>query len=269
MSDGHIIKTGACLVIGDEVLNGKILDTNSKFFAKYCFQLGINVRHMSVVPDDETDIIEEIQKLSAKYDFVVTSGGIGPTHDDITYQSIAKAYGLPLAFHQPTADRMKRISKFRPENEAAQKAQYRMATFPDGPKVKCLFPCDDLWVPVVTLEDKVHILPGVPHLYEKLLNGLTPVISPRVDKSHILKRFFVNLPGAKESNIASYLTDLQHKLDPKGIKIGSYPHMISNSITISIIGDEDFQSTLRETVQDVLANLGGKELSAEEEALQK
>ncbi|KAF3156826.1 hypothetical protein TWF751_002593, partial [Orbilia oligospora] len=76
----RMIQTAACLVIGDEVLNGKIVDTNSPFFAKYCFSLGLDLKRVEVIPDDEADIIEAVRRMSEKYDFVVTSGGIGPTY---------------------------------------------------------------------------------------------------------------------------------------------------------------------------------------------
>lgn len=70
------------------------MDTNSAFFAKYCFSLGINLKRIEVIADDESEIIEAARRMSANYDFVVTTGGIGPTHDDITYQSIARAFDL-------------------------------------------------------------------------------------------------------------------------------------------------------------------------------
>ncbi|KAK6539767.1 hypothetical protein TWF694_009961 [Orbilia ellipsospora] len=91
-----MIQTAACLVIGDEVLNGKIVDTNSPWFAKFCFSLGLDLKRVEVIPDDEGDIVEAVRRMSGRYDIVVTSGGIGPTHDDITYPSIAKAYAISL-----------------------------------------------------------------------------------------------------------------------------------------------------------------------------
>jgi molybdopterin-biosynthesis enzyme MoeA-like protein len=73
------IHTAACLIIGDEVLGGKTIDTNSAFFAKYCFSLGIQLKRVEVIADDESEIIEAVRRMSSNYDFVVTSGGIGPT----------------------------------------------------------------------------------------------------------------------------------------------------------------------------------------------
>jgi molybdopterin biosynthesis enzyme len=77
-TDG-LIATAGCIIIGDEVLGGKTQDTNSNFFAKYCFKHGIALKRIEVIPDDEADIIETVRRMSSNYDFVITSGGIGPT----------------------------------------------------------------------------------------------------------------------------------------------------------------------------------------------
>ncbi|KAI5309545.1 hypothetical protein KEM55_003001 [Ascosphaera atra] len=73
------IHTAACLIIGDEILGGKTQDTNGNYFAKYCFDLGITVRRMEVIPDEEDEIVEAVKRMSDKYDFVITSGGIATT----------------------------------------------------------------------------------------------------------------------------------------------------------------------------------------------
>jgi len=87
-------------------LNGKTKDTNSNFFAQFCFDLGIELKRIEVIADDEDEIIEAARRMTKNYDFVVTSGGIGPTHDDITYASLAKAFDLPLVHHKETMERM-------------------------------------------------------------------------------------------------------------------------------------------------------------------
>merc|ERR1712098_700199 len=100
--NSRMIHTAGCIIIGDEVLGGKTVDTNSAYFAKFCFSLGIQLKRIEVIADDEEEIIEAARRMSKNYDLVVTSGGIGPTHDDITYQSIAKAFNLPLELHETT-----------------------------------------------------------------------------------------------------------------------------------------------------------------------
>ncbi|KAK4692505.1 hypothetical protein P7C71_g4719, partial [Lecanoromycetidae sp. Uapishka_2] len=110
----RMIHTAGCIIIGDEVLGGKTVDTNSAYLAKFCFKLGMSLKRVEVIGDDEAEIVEAARRMSDNYDFVITSGGIGPTHDDITYQSIAKAFELKLVEHQAALDRMKKLSKPHP-----------------------------------------------------------------------------------------------------------------------------------------------------------
>lgn len=263
----HPISTAACLIIGDEVLNGKIKDTNSNYFAKFCFGKGIEVKHIAVVPDEEQDIIETIQRLSSRYDFIVTSGGIGPTHDDITYEAIGKAFNLPVALDESVAARMRKLgkSKIDPNNKEAMAAQLRMATIPIGSNVDTIYIAEDLWVPVVSINNKVHILPGVPQLFTRMLDGLSPYIEGRLPSSdQQLIRFYV-ATKLRESEMAPYLTRKQAEVDSKGIKLGSYPHMSIGINTVSIIGKESHREYLREIVKDVEEKLQGTEVSKEEE----
>ncbi|KAF5096270.1 hypothetical protein D0Z00_002830 [Geotrichum galactomycetum] len=265
------ITTAACLIIGDEVLNGKIKDTNSNYFAKFCFERGIAVKHIAVVPDEESEIVETIQRLAARYDFIVTSGGIGPTHDDITYESLAKAFGLPVALDEELKEKMYTLGKRRidPANHEAVAAQLRMAIIPAGPNVETIYidPAS-LWVPVVAIDAKVHILPGVPQLFQRMLDGLDPILAARLPQADaLLERFYV-ATRLRESEMAPYLTRLQREVDPLGIKIGSYPHMSIGVNTVSIIGTVAHKDKLREIVKDVEANLQGHEVSKEEEEKQ-
>jgi molybdopterin-biosynthesis enzyme MoeA-like protein len=112
------------------------------------------------------------------YDFVITSGGIGPTHDDITYASLAKAFNQPLKHHAQTLTRMADLSKHRKDlqNQSAEQkvARERMALFPAHAEV--LFVGEDMWVPVCRLEGKLCVFPGIPVLFKKMLHGLTPYL---------------------------------------------------------------------------------------------
>lgn len=99
-----MIHTAGCIIIGDEVLGGKTVDTNSAYFAKFCFKLGISLKRIEVIADDEGEIVEAVRRMSSSYDFVVTSGGIGPTYnsttplraDAIANKSQARRYHLPV-----------------------------------------------------------------------------------------------------------------------------------------------------------------------------
>lgn len=270
------ITSAGCLIIGDEVLNGKIRDSNSYHFARKCFNdLSIPLKKTIVCGDDETDIVESLLILTKLCDFVVTSGGIGPTHDDITYEALAAAYGLPVAKDEETVSRMHSIRDdyLKTLAPAQLTAFYRMATFPvanESTSVQKLFTDESLWVPIVGINHQVYVLPGVPQLFEKLLDALTAHIRPRVVSDN-LHRFFVKTTS-KESELAPYLKQLQANCNEKyglgAVKLGSYPHMAWKINTISIIGLKDVDvPALRNLVAQVVGNIGGgaTEIDAAEE----
>ncbi|KAI5795666.1 3'-phosphoadenosine 5'-phosphosulfate sulfotransferase [Geopyxis carbonaria] len=255
------IRTAACLIIGDEVLNGKTVDTNSAYFAKYCFSLGIDLKRIEVIADDESEIIEAARRMSANYDFIVTSGGIGPTHDDITYPSLAKAFSSPLALHDETATRMRRLAKRRPGQIAdfdwdtpsvALTARLRMAQLPTGPSCRVLYVADDMWVPIAVVNHNVHILPGVPSIFTQLLDGLRPLLEKdgRLDSGRKSVRVLISTP-LPESEVAGFLTALQEKVTERGVKVGSYPRWGKGRNTITLVGsDGEFIESLVKEVEE-------------------
>ncbi|KXX77846.1 putative FAD synthase [Madurella mycetomatis] len=255
------IDTAACLIIGDETR-----DKNSNTMAKWCFRLGISLKRIEVVPDGEDEIVEAVRRMSERYDFVVTSGGIGPTHDDITYKSVARAFNLPLVLHDEAYARMKKLHKPRrgapsfswDEDTPVRRARLKMVELPTDAKLplegQAIFPCDDMFVPVAVVNGNVHILPGVPTLFDRLLDGLTPSILPRVGKP----MFRVNiLTPLSESAIADYLTALAESLESKGIKVGSYPVIGKGAKnTVTLVGkDADY---IKSITPDVAHNIQGE-----------
>ncbi|KAF8513550.1 Molybdopterin binding protein [Hysterangium stoloniferum] len=253
LGEGKKIKTAAALMIGDEILNGKTRDTNSNFFAKYCFELGIELKRIEVIADDEDEIVEAARRMVAKYDFVVTSGGIGPTHDDITYASLAKAFNQPLKHHEETLKRLAAHSKKRKDVQNAtpeQKvARERMALFPANAEV--LFVEQAMWVPVCRLEGKLCIFPGIPSLFQRMLAALTPYL-PLPDTRPFRHLIHTTLP---ESSIAPYLTSLHERLKSDGIRVGSYP-ILQRGVTVSLIGDDE--TKIREIGEEVVREIQGK-----------
>ncbi|QKX58446.1 uncharacterized protein TRUGW13939_05570 [Talaromyces rugulosus] len=271
------IHTAACLIIGDEVLGGKTIDTNSAYFARWCFSLGIQLKRVEVIADDEDEIIEGVRRMSANYDFVVTSGGIGPTHDDITYHSIARAFGLPLKLYQPAFERMKKLTKPHPtqpdfnwdEPSSALTARLRMIELPYDENIdedkQSVFVADDSWVPITTVNGNVHVLPGVPRLFEKLLDGLKEVVvvprlaDPAGNGSY---RVLISTP-LPESTVAGYLTDLALRVAPHGVKVGSYPRWGKKRNTVTLVGsDKDYIDSI---VADVAQNVQGRRVATEDE----
>ncbi|KAL6233031.1 hypothetical protein BDW75DRAFT_216237 [Aspergillus navahoensis] len=275
-SNNKTIHTAACLIIGDEVLGGKTVDTNSAFFARYCFSLGIQLKRIEVIADDEEEIIEAVRRMSNTYDFVVTSGGIGPTHDDITYSSIARAFNLPLKLHEAAFERMKRLSKphaLIPDfswntPSPALTARLRMVELPYDASLpaesQAIFVADDMWVPIAIVNGNVHILPGVPRLFERLLEHLRPSLLPRLanPEGKGIYRYLFSTP-LPESAVAPYLTNLAARTAAKGIKVGSYPRWQKKRNTVTLVGtDKEFLDSL---VAEVEENVQGKKVSAEDE----
>ncbi|KAL0946196.1 hypothetical protein HGRIS_012457 [Hohenbuehelia grisea] len=261
LGEGRHIKTAAALIIGDEILNGKTHDKNSNFFARYCFEQGIELKRIEVIADDEAEIIEASRRMVQNYDFVITSGGIGPTHDDITYASLAKAFHQPLAHHPECLSRMEEMMRHRPwaatQNEQQREATRRMALFPNAAEV--LFIAKDIWVPVVRLEGKLCIFPGIPTLFQKMLTGLTPFLPlPPASQRPLRLQIFTS---RAESMIAPYLTSLQARLRPHGIQVGSYP-VLGQGVYVSLIGSD--RPRVEETAREVEAEVGGRVVSEEE-----
>ncbi|KIW90936.1 uncharacterized protein Z519_08719 [Cladophialophora bantiana CBS 173.52] len=259
-----MIHTAGCIVIGDEVLGGKTVDTNSAYFARFCFSLGMHLKRVEVIADDEDEIIEAARRMSENYDFVVTSGGIGPTHDDITYQSIAKAFGLELKLHEPTMAKMRKYSRphrSQPDFDwdkpsPALTAKMRMAQLPTDPNIpdeeQVLFVKEDLWVPISVVNGNIHILPGVPRIFETLLEGMKPRILPRLKdpEGKGMYRMLFSTPLA-ESQVADFLTQLAAKVEPKGIKVGSYPRWGKNKNVVTLVGsDREYMDTLEAEVAE-------------------
>ncbi|CCM05626.1 uncharacterized protein FIBRA_07855 [Fibroporia radiculosa] len=266
LGEGRFIKSAAALVIGDEILNGKTLDRNSNYFARFCFEQGIDLKRIEVIPDDEDDIIEASCRLVKTYDFVITSGGIGPTHDDITYASLAKAFNQPLVHHTETLSRMTEMSRHRIDiaNQTAEQreARERMALFPAS--AEALFIAPDIWVPVVRLEGKLCIFPGIPKLFQRMLDGLKPYLPlPPPSERPFRLQVFTNLP---ESSIAPYLTALQARTKSAGVRVGSYP-LLMRGVYVALIGrDED---TVRTLADEVAQELQGRVVTEEEAAKEK
>ncbi|ORX37876.1 MoaB/Mog domain-containing protein [Kockovaella imperatae] len=273
LGEGKYIQTAGCIIIGDEVLNGKTKDTNSNFFAQYCFDLGIELKRIEVIADDEEEIVEAARRMTDKYDFVVTSGGIGPTHDDITYPSLATAFSLPLEYHEETGRRMwalasperkEQLSKATP---AQKEARDRMALFPTakgghgsdgsgGSKSEVIFVEEDKWVPVVRLGGKLCIFPGIPSLFQQLLLGLTPYLPlPPASSKPFRHLIYTKQP---ESVIAPFLTELQARVKKEGIRVGSYPYLYSG-VHVSLIGHD--VERVKELGQEVVKELDGQVIS--------
>ena len=198
-------------------------------------------------------------------------------HDDITYQSIAKAFDLKLVEHQGALDRMKKLSKPHPSQpnfsydvpSPALEAKKRMIRLPidssRSEEDQVLFVDESLWVPISVVNGNVHILPGVPRLFTSLLEGLKPLLVPRLTdpEGKGVYRLLFSTPMA-ESAVAGYLTELAAKVEPKGIKVGSYPRWGRQRNSVTLVGrDKEYMESL---IPEVEKNVQGIRVESEGDA---
>ncbi len=198
------------------------------------------------------------------------------SHDDITYQSIAKAFGLGLKLHKDALERMKKLSKPHPSQpnfswdtpSPALSAKLRMIELPidesRDESSQVLFVSDRLWVPISVVNGNIHILPGVPRLFEQLLDGMKPLILPRLTdpEGKGIHRVLISTPMA-ESQVAPYLTELAAKVEPNGVKVGSYPRWGKARNTVTLVGrDKEYMESL---VDEVAKSVEGVRVSVEGE----
>jgi molybdenum cofactor synthesis domain-containing protein len=212
VSDSQSTWTAALIVIGDEILSGRTQDKNVAQVATWLNEQGIRLAEVRVIPDDLAKIGETVNALRAEQDYVFTTGGIGPTHDDITVDAIAAAFGVPVIVHPEARRMLEDYYRNRTDGIVLTEARLRMARVPEGAE---LLPNPSSGAPGVKMGN-VYILAGVPHIAAAMLEALTgkleggrPVVSVTVGAR------------APESDVADLLreTEAAHP----GVAIGSYP----------------------------------------------
>ena len=199
-------RTAALLIIGNEILSGKVQDANSPFLCRELRALGVDVRRVSVIPDDLDVIAGEIRDLSRLFDLVFTSGGVGPTHDDVTIEGIARGFGTRVVRH-PKLQSM--IEGYY--GERVKDTDLKMAEIPEGAE---LIEDNRLWVPVIVYRN-VYIFPGIP----EILRQKFETIKERFREAPFhLKKVYVR---DSESAIADLLHAVLHEYPQ--LLLGSYP----------------------------------------------
>ncbi len=210
----------AILIIGNEVLSGRTQDKNTSTISIWLNSLGIQVKEVNIIPDVEDKIINTVNILRKNYDYVFTSGGIGPTHDDITSISISKAFNLEYGFHKEAYSILENYYKPGEFNEGRQK----MAKMPVAAKL-ILNPTSG--APGFYIEN-VFCLPGVPSILESMIGGLNNILiggDPIINKTVSLRTV--------ESEIAKSITEIQNNnID---VEIGSYPFFKAGKLGVSIV----------------------------------
>ena len=216
------IVTAAMLVIGDEILSGRTKDKNIGHLADVMTAIGIDLKEVRIVPDEEDEIVAAVNAVRHRYDYVFTTGGIGPTHDDITADSISKAFGVPCEY-DAKAYQMLEASYIKREMEFTE-ARKRMARMPRG--------AEHIDNPVSLAPGfrigNVHVMAGVPAIFQAMLDNVVPTLKTGTK----LLSATVQCPLG-EGVIGGPLADIQ-KAHPDTI-IGSYPKYLDGKFWTELV----------------------------------
>ena len=233
-----MLSTAGILVIGNEILSGKVVDTNSPYLCRELRALGVDVQRIFTIPDAVDVIAENVKSMSQAHDFVLTSGGIGPTHDDLTVDGVAAAFGRPLELSASIEERIRRAT-----GEDPNSSQLKMARIPAG---ATLIDSGDLWFPLVVVEN-VYILPGIPELLRKEFESVRDRFR---GIPFVLKRVYVTL---MESSIAEHLEALLQEFPE--LLLGSYPRIHEESFRVMLTLESRDAGYVQRALDSLLARL--------------
>ena len=236
---GH--QSAAILVIGNEVLSGRTREANAYLAAQKLFDRGCKLGEVAIVPDIQDAIVSTLNRLRDQFDAVITSGGIGPTHDDITMDAVSGALAVTLLEHAETIELM--ASHYG--REKLNDGRRRMARLPDGARPIL---CDKSICPGAHIEN-VYVLAGVPYIFESQLDS---ILSEFGDGEHPFIRHEIDV-ALPESTFAHELDTIQQQFP--GIEIGSYPRMCGNKPCGKICLSSKEQDDLDRAVEAVSAML--------------
>ena len=240
--------TAGIIVIGDEILSGRTQDSNSNFIAKSLIKEGIKLEEVVVIKDDKKTIVDRVINYSQKYTYVFTTGGIGPTHDDITSESISEAFNLQ---YEVNKDAFKILDNYYPKGEFNESRQ-RMAMMPNGSEL-ILNPMTA--APGFNIKN-VYVLPGVPEIMQIMFLELIKKL--KKGKPKLVITINTNL---YESKIAFFLKDIQNKY--KDSSIGSYPYfnLAAKTGGVNIVVSSWNMTSIKPIVDDIVNMIklnGGK-----------
>lgn len=232
--------TAGLLVIGDEILSGRTKDVNIGATADFCTDLGIELKEVRVVSDETDEIVDALNAMRVRYTYVFTTGGIGPTHDDITADAVAKAFGVALPIN-PLAREMLE-SRWKQTGTEVNEARLRMARIPEGA---------DLIVNSVSAApgfriDNVHVMAGVPVIMRAMLEALVPTLRGGKKVLSVMVKAFVG-----EGTVGGPLGALQAEYPD--VKMGSYPQMGQDRIMTELVLRSSDPARLEEAAAKVRA----------------
>jgi molybdenum cofactor synthesis domain-containing protein len=233
--------TAALIVIGEEILSGRTRDENIAYIATYLTSIGINLREVRVIADVPTEIVAAVRELAARYSYVFTTGGIGPTHDDVTTEAIAEAFGVEAPIDPRAVAEMRKGYR----GDELTPARLRMARIPEGAE---LIENPVSRAPGFMLENVV-VMAGIPRIMQVMLDA----VAPRLKKGRPVLSRSVRIE-APEGDVAPGLAAIQEAYPD--VQIGSYPFFEKGTLGTYVVlrsPDEDRLGTALSEVFDLMA----------------
>lgn len=240
------MSTACVIVIGNEILSGRTQDVNLNWLAVQLNAVGVRLREARVIPDVPEIIIKTVNECRAAYDYVFTTGGIGPTHDDITSECIAQAFGVPYERHKEAETLL--VNHYSPE--MLNEARLRMANMPRG---ATLIPNPVSTAPGFIIGN-VYVMAGVPRIMQAMFDGIKHSLKGGEPVLSITISIFLT-----EGTIAKGLTEIQHRFPD--VEIGSYPFVRNNKLGTSLVSRHTDSSRLEQVKSELtsfLTTLGGE-----------
>lgn len=231
-------RTASIVLIGNEILSGKVVDANASYLCRELRALGVEVRKITVIPDEIDLIATEVAAASHASDVVFTSGGVGPTHDDVTMEGVAQAIGVPVVRDERLVALITRYAK-----GAVTEARLRMALIPEGAE---LVAGEQLMFPVVKAQN-IYILPGVPEIFRQKFDAIRDRFR---DEPFHLKNVFV---GIGEGTLADYLNDLLR--DFPLLMLGSYPEFSNPEYRVKVTLESRDRAYVERALEQFLRRL--------------
>jgi molybdenum cofactor synthesis domain-containing protein len=233
-----MVRTAGIVLIGNEILSGKIADANAAYLCRELRALGVDVRRITVIPDEVEGIAADVGDFSRRYDLVFTSGGVGPTHDDVTIEGVARGLGVPVVRHPTLVALLEGYYKGQ-----LTEPRLKMAEVPEGAE---LVTGDRLIFPAV-VAGNVYVLPGVPEIFRQKFEALRERFR---DSPYLLCNVFVSMG---EGTLADHLNTLLR--DYPDLLLGSYPVFANADYKVKVTLESKDPEYLDRAVAELLRSL--------------
>jgi molybdenum cofactor synthesis domain-containing protein len=231
-------RTAAIIVIGNEILSGKVVDTNAAFLCGELRALGVALQRILIVPDEIDVIANAVREYQPAFDVVFTSGGVGPTHDDVTIDGIAAGLHVPVIRHPVLEQTIRELS-----GDKLTEAHLKMAEVPDGAE---LILAGDMHFPTIQVRN-IYILPGIPEIFRAKFVALRPRFAA---DPYFMRVIYVR---AQESSIAAHLSATLEAFPD--VQIGSYPKLSDPEYRVRVTLESKDERHVAAAFEDLLARL--------------